>query len=127
MGAELRFVFRNFPGGAMHHPNAQHAAEPPKLRLHKVISGRCTTSCSSTRTSLICSSCVYTRERLDWTSSNSNPTPQTVPTNRKLRMTSGVAFAAEYAGRQPFFINGVRYDGPYDLNSMLEDVRSAST
>jgi protein-disulfide isomerase len=125
MGADLRFVFRNFPVSPRHHPHAQQAAEAAEAaaaqghfwEMHdQLFEHQDQLDLQHLR--------VYARAiGLDLKQFESDVVNRSYEQKVKDDFWGGVR--SRVRGTPIFFINGVRYDGPQDLNSMLEAVRTA--
>ena len=125
MGAELRFVFRNFSGSSSVHPHAQQAAEAAEAaaaqghfwEMHdQLFEHQDQLDLQQLR--------IYARAiGLDVKQFEADVVNHVYEQKVQDDFWGGVRSRVD--GTPTFFINGVRYDGPHDLNSMLEALRTA--
>ena len=125
MGAELRFVFRNFPGSSSVHPHAQQAAEAAEAAAAQGHFWEMHDQLFEHQDQLdLQQSRIYARAiGLDVKQFESDVVNHVYEQKVQDDFWGGVRSRVD--GTPTFFINGVRYDGPHDLNSMLEALRTA--
>ncbi len=126
LGAKLRFVFRNFPLRELH-PHAQHAAEAAEAaggqgrfwEMHdhlfehqRRLSDRHLIEYAS-------------RLRLDVERFDRELTQHVHAPRVRADFSSGVRSGVN--GTPTFFINGVRHDGSWDAEALLEALRAAAS
>ncbi len=124
MGGKLRFVFRNFPLTQMH-PHAAHAAESAEIagvqgkfwEMHdtlfehqKALDDRFLTQYAQTL-------------QLDAQKFDSDLTNGTQTERVREDFLSGVRSGVN--GTPTFFINGLRYEGDFDADSLLTTLQEA--
>lgn len=126
LGPQLRFVFRHFPL-AQSHPHAQHAAEAAEAaavqgqfwEMHDALYEH--QQALSDRDLLDHAAAIgldAVRFRMDLVE---HAHAQRVRDDFSSGVRSGVN------GTPTFFINGLRHEGPWDFNTLLEALEAAST
>jgi len=121
LGARLRFVFRNFPLTQIH-PEAEHAAEAAEAAGAQGAFWQMHDRLFERQFALEDDNLVeYARELgLDADRLRGALDAGTYRTKVRDDFMSGVKSGVN--GTPTFFINGVRYDGSYDLGSLLEAI-----
>jgi protein-disulfide isomerase len=125
MGDGLRFVFRNFPITSSH-PHAEKAAEAAEAaatqghfwEMHDYL---------YEHQQQLTGECLHAHAQalgLDLKRFDQDVADNAYAPRVREDFMSGVRSGVN--GTPTFFINGVRYDGSYDLHSLLAAVRSAS-
>ena len=120
MGEKLRFVFRNFPLGEMH-PHAQHAAEAAEASGEKFWEMHDLLFEYQTRLDDAHLLRLAAKAGLDPQALAKALEDGTFRERVRKDFMSGVRSGVN--GTPTFFINGVRYDGSWDLPDLLHALR----
>ena len=126
MGDKLRFVFRNFPL-AQSHPHAMHAAEAAEIaaqdgkfwEMHDIL--------YENQNALDDQSLISYAEEIGLDSDKFAEDLENDTFEEKVRedFMSGVESGVN--GTPSFFINGVRYNGSWDYENLLEALENANS
>jgi len=124
LGARLRFVFRNFPLTQIH-PEAEHAAEAAEAAGAQGAFWQMHDRLFERQFALDDDSLVEYAQELGLNADRLRGELDAGTYRAKVRddFMSGVKSGVN--GTPTFFINGERYDGSYDLGSLLEAVSAA--
>ena len=124
LGARLRFVFRNFPLSQIH-PEAEHAAEAAEAAGAQGAFWQMHDRLFERQFALDDDSLVEYAQELGLDADRLRGELDAGTYRAKVRddFMSGVKSGVN--GTPTFFINGVRYDGSYDLGSLLEAISAA--
>jgi protein-disulfide isomerase len=124
LGARLRFVFRNFPLTQIH-PEAEHAAEAAEAAGAQGAFWQMHDRLFERQFALDDDSLVEYAQELGLNADRLRGELDAGTYRAKVRddFMSGVKSGVN--GTPTFFINGERYDGSYDLGSLLEAVSVA--
>jgi len=124
LGARLRFVFRNFPLSQIH-PEAEHAAEAAEAAGAQGAFWQMHDRLFERQFALEDDNLVEYAKELGLDADRLRGELDAGTYRAKVRddFMSGVKSGVN--GTPTFFINGVRYDGSYDLGSLLEAVSAA--
>jgi len=121
LGARLRFVFRNFPLSQIH-PEAEHAAEAAEAAGAQGAFWQMHDRLFERQFALDDDSLVEYAQELGLDADRLRGELDAGTYRAKVRddFMSGVKSGVN--GTPTFFINGTRYDGSYDLGSLLEAI-----
>jgi protein-disulfide isomerase len=125
MGPRLRFVFRHFPLAEIH-PHAMHAAEAAEAAADQGKFWEMHNALFEIQEALEDSDLIrYARELgLDAARVQLELESGARETRVREQFRSGVRSGVN--GTPTFFINGVRYDGPWDPDSLLKALEAAA-
>jgi len=124
LGARLRFVFRNFPLTQIH-PQAEHAAEAAEAASAQGAFWQMHDRLFERQFALEDDNLVEYAQELGLDADRLRGELDAGTYRSKVRddFMSGVKSGVN--GTPTFFINGTRYDGSYDLGSLLEAISAA--
>ena len=109
----LRFVFRHFPLEAIH-PHARAAAMAAEAAAHRRTSGQCTSISSSIRRRSQNLICAGTRSSCAWM--------QRSRVRQRVERDLASGEASGVQGTPTVYVNGIRHNGCYDVNSLRSAV-----
>ena len=125
MGDKIRFVYRNFPL-AQSHPHAMHAAEAAEIaaqdgkfwEMHDIL--------FENQKALNDENLISYAEKIELDTNKFTEDLQNDTFEEKVRedFMSGVESGVN--GTPTFFINGVRFNGSFDYESLLEALQSSN-
>jgi protein-disulfide isomerase len=126
MGQRLRFVFRNFPLAQMH-PHAQHAAEAAEIAGTQGKFWEMHDTLYENQRALGDSHLREYAEAVGLDGAQFAQELAAHATEHRVREDFLSGIRSGVNGTPTFFINGVRYDGNYDLEELLEALEDAAS